>query len=556
MVESNLSTIKSFVKTLYIKAKLRFVSLILFGVLNSFFQGIGVVLIIPLLDLYQSETKSSFLARFLYSIGWNGSLEWMLLFYFFILFLYGVFKSLYTFESASIVNGFIKSFSMNTLNKTIHSPWHFYTKYQPSKLTSLFHTELLNIKILTVTGFKIIQTFLLIIIQLLLSYWLSWQLTLSTFIALGIIYFVQKKIVSKNINIGEKRVSYSEKAQLYLSETFKGIKLIKIHQLESHRLKLHEENAAEIYDNDLKGARLDGISDFYFITTGAAVIVVIIYVSIHFHIIQLGPLLVLLALLFKAIGHLQSLMKSLGQFLNLLPSFRQINNILDDVESENKQLKNKQVFKGPVEKLELQNISFRYGDEPILENRSFIFEKGKLYLFFGASGNGKTTTLDIIAGLIKPNAGQIIINGEIIGASFNAFLQDRIGYVLQDTFLFKGSILDNICLGENYPLEKVLHVIELAGLSKKIETLPFGLDTHIDENASILSGGEKQRIAIARTLINDVSILLLDEVTSALDIHNEAHIMSTISSLKQDKIILLVGHREKLKDWADEVIYF
>jgi ABC-type multidrug transport system fused ATPase/permease subunit len=553
---SNLTTIKTFVKTLFETARLRIVALILFGIFNSFFQGIGVVLIIPLLDIYQTGTNSSFLARFLYSFGWNGSLEWLLIFYFFVLFFYGVFKSLYTFESARLVNRFIKSYSMDGLHKIIHSRWQFYTINQPSKLTSIFHTEIGNIKMMTIYGFRIIQTFLIIVIHLFLSFWLSWQITCSTFIALVIIYFVQKRIVSKNISLGQKKVSYSEKAILYLNETFKGIKLVKIHSLEDHRLKIHEDNANMKFENDLKIARLEGVSDFYFITTGAALIVIIIYFTISYKIIPFGGLLILLALLFKAINHLQNLIKTLGQFLNLVPSFQYVNETLNDVDTHRINQMNNFLNNAIIDKIEFKNISFDFGEVPILKDRSFTFEKGKMYLFFGPSGNGKTTTLDLIAGLIKPDVGEVLINGEKVFSPLDILLQDKIGYVLQDTFLFKGSIFENICLGKNYPIEKVEHVIELAGLRKKIYSLPYGLETLIDENASMLSGGEKQRIAIARTLIKDVSILLLDEVTSSLDIHNEAHIMNTISTLKQDKIILLVGHREKLKDWADEVIYF
>jgi ABC-type multidrug transport system fused ATPase/permease subunit len=554
-IKNQLFQIGDFIKELYSITKIKFFIILIFGVLNSFFQALSVVIIIPLLETYQSGSKTSIVAKSLYYLGWNGSLEWILVFYFIILFLYAIFKSLYTFESSKLVVFFTKEFTTQSLDKILQSPWSFFTKHEPSKLTVLFHTETLNLKTLTLVTFRIIQIISLIVIQLIMSFWLSWQITLVTFLALAFIYLVQKKIVSTNISLGQKRIFFSEKIQKYLTETFKGIKLLKIHQLEKERFNNFKDTQEELYLNESKTAKLEGISDFFFITTGALVIVTIIYLSIHFNFLKIGGLLVLLVLLFKVIGHLQSLIKSIATYLNLLPSYQLITSIVADTQTiteRNKQENDQRI----ISNIEFNNISFSYGNRIIIDHKNQLFQKGKIYLFFGPSGKGKTTTLDLLSGLIHPQSGEIKVDGVEINLNNIHTLQNNISYVLQETILFQGSILENISLGHHYTSEEITHAIQSAGLSQTISVQPEGIDTIINENASMLSGGEKQRIAIARALIRNTSILLLDEITSSLDARNEAQIMDTISKIKEDKIILIVGHREKLKDWADEVIEF
>ena len=405
MKTTKFKQVSNFIVQLYQITKIRFFTLIIFGVLNSFFQALGVVIIIPLLETFQSDSRTSIVAKTLYTLGWNGSIEWILLFYFCILFIYGIFKSLYSYESGRLVVYFAKTFTTNALEKVLHSPWSFYTKHSPSKLTVLFQTETMHIRALTLATFRIIQTILLIIIQLAMSFWLSWQVSLTTFFALALIYIVQKKIISKNNNLGQNRIYFSENIQKFLNETFKAIKLLKIHRLENDREKIYKKTQEELYDNEIKTAKLEGISDFFFITTGALVIVLIIYVSVHFNLLNIGGLLVMLVLLFKVIGHLQSLIKALGYFLNLLPSYQLFSETLNLTTPILNTIRNEIDTPTTIDSIELRNIYFSYGNHKILKNQTQLFKKGKIYLFFGPSGKGKTTTLDLLSGLIQPQSG-------------------------------------------------------------------------------------------------------------------------------------------------------
>ena len=556
MNQSKIALIRDFIKAIFKHIRYKFYLLVFFGFLNSFFQSVGVVIIIPLLESYQSGDKKSLFAKTLIQFGWNGSIEWIVVFYFFILFFYGIFRALFTLNSSRLEAYFVKEYTKEAFQKIIYSDWSFFGRHSISKLNNLFLTETRNMRLMTWYTFKIIQNILMISVQLILAIWLSWQITFTTFIAIAIIYFVQKKILQKNFALGKVKLNISSQLQKFLSETFFSIKLLKLNKLENNRSEKYLEIQENNYESEQKLARLEGLSEFFFIITGALVIVAIIFLSIRFQLLDIGGLLVLLVLLFKAISNLQSLIQAIGKYSNLLPSFQLFQETINNTNQTIQGLNISTKENIDLQSVKLSNVYFSFDNIQILDNCNLEFEKGKIYLFFGPSGRGKTTTLDVIAGLFKPTSGEILINGKIPSDSQLSKFQNNISYVLQETILFQGTILENITFGVTYSEEEINLVIIQSGLEELIIKLPQGINTEIKEGANTLSGGEKQRIAIARALIRNSNVLLLDEITSSLDIHNEAHIMNMISKIKKDKIILLVGHREKLKDWADIVVEY
>lgn len=201
-------------------------------------------------------------------------------------------------------------------------------------------------------------------------------------------------------------------------------------------------------------------------------------------------------------------------------------------------------------KISLEDVSFKYDDKKVLENISFDFEKGKKYALVGLSGSGKSTLMKLISKRIKANEGKIYIDGiDLDEVSRNSII-NLISTINQNVFLFKGSIYDNITLfSRDYSEEKVKDVILKAELGKYLDRL-YDKEL-ISENANNLSGGEKQRISIARSLIKDTKIILADEILSSLD--NEIAFSIEKGLLELENITLIsVTHRlikENLKQY-------
>lgn len=223
----------------------------------------------------------------------------------------------------------------------------------------------------------------------------------------------------------------------------------------------------------------------------------------------------------------------------------EINNDINDLNFDNK--------------IQCKNLYFKHQNTEkfSIENISFEISKGDIIGIIGTSGSGKTTLADTLIGLLKPNKGKIFVDDKIIDFKNLKQWQKKIGYVPQTIFLSDETVRENIAFGEEPSLideNKVNKCIKLANLQKFINELPKGLDTVIGEKGIRISGGQRQRLAIARTLYLDPEIIVFDEATSALDPKNESEIISNILSLKGSKTIIIIAHKFSLIKNCDNII--
>lgn len=195
--------------------------------------------------------------------------------------------------------------------------------------------------------------------------------------------------------------------------------------------------------------------------------------------------------------------------------------------------------------IELNQVSFSYKiNETVLHDCSFTIKKGCTTALVGSSGGGKSTILKLLLGLYPPDRGQIRIGSTVLHHSNLGTWQERLGYVPQNTYLFDGTVLDNIRIGKlDATLEEVIQAAKLAQADEFIQALPEKYDTHLGERGLRLSGGERQRIAIARAYLRNPDILLLDEPTSALDGENERLIQESLVSLTDQRTVVVIAHR-------------
>lgn len=205
--------------------------------------------------------------------------------------------------------------------------------------------------------------------------------------------------------------------------------------------------------------------------------------------------------------------------------------------------------------IEFSGVTFGYDPRyPVLCDLNLKAPAGKVTALVGPSGSGKTTALALTAGFWQPQSGTITLGGRDI---HECQPMRHIAMVFQDVYLFSGSIRENLTLAKpDATEEEILTAVSQAGLDPVIERLPAGLDTQVGPGGNALSGGEKQRVAIARAFLKDSPILLLDEITSALDSITESVIGEAIRRLAAGRTVLMVAHRPSTIAWADQVIDF
>ena len=200
-------------------------------------------------------------------------------------------------------------------------------------------------------------------------------------------------------------------------------------------------------------------------------------------------------------------------------------------------------------------MDFAYEEEQILKDYSIELPRGKVVGIHGASGSGKSTLLKLLMRFWDADQGDIRISGKDIREINTKDLRNMESYVTQETYLFHDSIANNIAVGRlGASREEIIEAAKKASIHKFIMTLPNGYDTEVGELGDTLSGGEKQRIGIARAFLHDAPFMLLDEPTSNLDSLNEGIIIKSLHESRGDKTVVLVSHRKSTMNVTD-VIY-
>ena len=379
-------------------------------------------------------------------------------------------------------------------------------------------------------------------------FYVSYQMTIALMI-LSIISFVFGNIPMKNLKTFKEKFSNSQSEYTArTSEYFNGYETIKVFGLEKFISKVFYNNSKNVYDKGLayqkRYSLVTMISYFFGGFTFLGGFVCGGYLA-YKGFITLGQMIVCVQLTNHIVNPLMFAIESYGKFKSVDKILNKIENTL--ISEENVETTEIKDFNN---KISLEDVSFKYDDKKVLENITFDFEKGKKYALVGLSGGGKSTLMKLISKRIKANEGKICIDGTDLDEISRNSIINLISTINQNVFLFKGSLYDNITLfSRDYSKEKVKDVILKAELGKYLDRLYD--EELISENANNLSGGEKQRISIARSLIKDTKIILADEILSSLD--NEIAFSIEKGLLELENITLIsVTHRlikENLKQY-------
>jgi len=204
--------------------------------------------------------------------------------------------------------------------------------------------------------------------------------------------------------------------------------------------------------------------------------------------------------------------------------------------------------------IEFRDVDFSYDTRTVLQQVSLVIPRGSLTTFTGPSGAGKTTIVDLIAGMLQPQGGAVLIDGVPLTEIDLKRWRHKIGYVPQENLLLHDSVLNNVTLGDpELNEDDVVDALRAAGAWDFIAELPENIHSTVGERGARLSGGQRQRIMVARALAHRPELLILDEATSALDPRNEAAICETLQQLRGELTIVAISHQAALVDVADRV---
>ena len=270
----------------------------------------------------------------------------------------------------------------------------------------------------------------------------------------------------------------------------------------------------------------------------------------------MGTILISLLFFYRALVALVYVQLGWNEFMSVSGSLESMVDFQQEIE-QNKEETGTVPFSHFKNEINIDHLTFSFGDTKILDDITLCIKKNQIVAFVGESGGGKTTLVNIIAGLLKADKGSCVVDGIPFQDLEIRSYRKRIGYITQDSVIFNDTIYNNVTAWAAPTPENIQRfgkVIRQASLFNFIEGLTKGMHTELGNNGINLSGGQKQRISIARELFKDIDILIMDEATSALDSETEVAIQQSIDALKGNYTILIVAHRLSTIRNADRIV--
>ena len=347
--------------------------------------------------------------------------------------------------------------------------------------------------------------------------------------------------------IGKVQAAESAKSSV-LVESVQGIRTLKTLALEPHRKAEWDSRVATVGELRLQAGRLSNWPQTIitpielFINRG--VLLIGAYIALDdSSTIGVGTLVAFMMLGMRVTQPLVGLARLIEDFTEVRAAVGEVGFVLNNKPEQQSGAGLRPAFAGAVA---FEGLTFTYptGKTPALDDVSFSIPAGTMLGVVGRSGSGKSTLTRLLQGVNREYSGFLKIDGAELREINLAHLRRSFGVVLQDNFLFRGSVRDNISAGRaGLTIEDIVRAARLAGAEEFIERLPQGYDTWIEEGSSNISGGQKQRLAIARALITDPRILILDEATSALDPESEALVNANLTRIGRNRTMVIVSHR-------------
>jgi len=448
-----------------------------------------------------------------------------------------------------------------------HLSMSYYEKNPIGRLVTRVTNDMNNIsEMYSNVLISFLKDFIILIGTMIIMVRMDWKLSLLCFSTLPIVIFVSflfRKYIRAVQRIIKLKIA---EINATLSENISGMKIIQLFNKEKHMDETFDEVNTEHLNAWLKEVNIYAIFRPSMNLIYSLTLVLLIYfggndvireaanLGITEEAVRLGIVVAFISYIQQYFRPIFDLSEKFNIMQAAMASIERILLILDDDES----IKNDpsilldEPFKGSIE---FENVNFSYNpNEPILKDVSFDIKEGETVAIVGATGSGKTTITSLISRFYDIQSGCIKIDGHPIKDVDLEFLRSQIAVVLQDVFLFAGSIRDNITLGDKMSDEKVKDVAQFVNASHFIDKLDDTYDHILTEKGSTLSAGQRQLLSFARALAFDPSILILDEATSNIDTETELLIQDAITKLIQDRTTIIIAHRLSTIQHADKII--
>lgn len=543
------------------KQKTRLIQL--FGVIliGAFIELLGVTAILPFINalITPDELMNAWYIELISSWLNVQTTEQIIVFLACLIIGVYIIKNLYIVFMYEVMYRFVynnrKRLACKMMEGYIKQPYLYHVSHNSAELIRNINND-------TSSFFDAVQSFIQLITELLVcvvlvSYLFFMDVMITSAVAVSMLIFVLfylKILRGKVKHFGENVWAYNAKLNKCILQAFGGIKEIKVLDRQENFIKQYEDQYNTFAYAQQKYNVLVNLPRplMESVCIVALMVAIVIQILVGVKPEEFIPVVSVFAIAaFRLLPSVTRMSLYAGQIAynraavdNVYNDLREMEELQKNIEQEDKRCE--EVIS--IEKeITFKNIHFRYPgiSKYVFENVNIVIPVNQSVAFVGPSGQGKTTLVDIMLGLLRPEKGEIFADGKNIHTNLKSWLE-HVGYISQSIYLIDDTIEKNVAFGipeKEIDRNRVWKALEDAQLKAFVEKLPDGLDTIVGEVGARLSGGQKQRIGIARALYNDPEILVLDEATSALDTETETAVMESIEHLSKSKTLIVIAHR-------------
>lgn len=552
-----LRNISKFYKIFSKHQKIRALELFVLMIIGGFVEMLSVSLVIPFVELIMSSggsVSNGVFFRIIELLNIEVNSKFIVLFAFALAGIYFL-KNIFLIFQFSVQNKFVYNNQFYTqqklLHKFLHKQYDFYLGVESADILRLINKDTENSFFLLQNLGQLFTEIVVAGMLVVTVFSISPVITLMIVLFMVLFIFFILVIIRPFLRRASMRQQSSYSAlNKWLLQAIQGIKVIKISESEEFFEDNFSENGKE-YSKNVRIANTLGPSP-RFLIEGVSMSVLFVAVGIlSFSGTDMARLIPIVSAIAVSATRLLPSVNRISQALsNIAASEPYLDNMVSCLMSIDKNETDNLTEESavPFEKeISIDSITYSYPGSGtcVLSEASMKICKGQSVGIVGTSGAGKTTTVDILLGLLKPVKGKVLLDGNDIELNIHNWLS-QIGYIPQSIFILDGTVRDNVAFGikkDDVDDREIWRALKDAALEEYVKNLPLGLDTELGEGGIKLSGGQRQRIGIARALYKNPSILFFDEATSSLDNETEAAIMKSINSLRGEKTLIIIAHR-------------
>lgn len=531
----------------YLKTqKLSMIVVIVFVILSSILSLLGPLLIGVIIDQY------------IIKFDMSGTIR-MLLILSIIYIASALFSWLQTYVMISASLKSIRKLRQDLFVKIQSLPLSFFDKRQQGDLMSRVTNDIDNLNMaLSQSVIQIVSSVLTIVGTAIALIYLNWILALVTLLIIPLIVMTTKQIVKRSSVNYKARQRDLGHLNGYIEETISNSEVVTLFGKEQQTVKHFKEANEKLRESAMRAEMISGILppiNNFINNLGIGLIIGVGAVMAVAGIVSIGVIASFVTYTRQFFRPINQLSNLINTFQSAIAGSERVFEILDEIEEveDHPNSITKEKFHGDVE---FRNVHFSYEqDKPVLQGISFKANAGETIAIVGPTGSGKTTIIQLLTRFYDVTSGEVLIDGENIQSYAMTNVRKNIGVVLQDTYLFSGTVRENIRYGKLEATDQeVEQAAKIAYAHSFIKYLPDQYDTMLSSGGTNLSQGQRQLIAIARAILEDPDILILDEATSSIDMMTEVYIQKGLNNLMKNRTSFVIAHRLKTIENADQIL--